>query len=103
MLKHSSRKQFPVFFYCCILTVQEESGIAQVPVIRRVGNYGLVTVSFETREMTATSGVDYSNANGVLEFKDGQTRALIKVTLRDDSIREFEEQFNITLSNPTGQ
>ncbi|KAK7486836.1 hypothetical protein BaRGS_00021983 [Batillaria attramentaria] len=83
-------------------TVQEEAGVAQIPVIRRQGSYGAVNVSYTTQPITASSGVDYLPASDTLRLEDGQSEAVINVTLQDDSDPEFAEQFSITLSNPRG-
>nr|KAG5699576.1 hypothetical protein BaRGS_033772 [Batillaria attramentaria] len=80
--------------------VQEEAGVAQIPVIRRQGSYGAVNVSYATQPITASSGVDYLPASDTLRLEDGQSEAVINVTLQDDSDPEFAEQFSITLSNP---
>ncbi|KAL8615958.1 hypothetical protein ACOMHN_034634 [Nucella lapillus] len=84
------------------VSVQEEAGMAQISVVRRVGSYGIVRVSYESRAITAIVGVDYLPASGTLQMEDGQKTAKINVTLIDDALREFAEQFNVTLTNPTG-
>ncbi|XP_076465116.1 adhesion G-protein coupled receptor V1-like isoform X2 [Babylonia areolata] len=82
--------------------VQEEAQMAQISVIRRTGSFGVVRVSYQTQTITATAGVDYLPSTGTLQLEDGQKAAMINVTLLDDEIQEFEEKFNVTLSNPTG-
>jgi hypothetical protein len=82
--------------------VQEEAGVIQIKVIRNEGKYGVVGISYQTQAITATSGVDYLPAVGTLQLADGQEEGNINVTLLDDNLREFAEQFSITLSNPTG-
>ena len=62
----------------------------------------MVTISYETQAITASSGVDYLPASATLQLEDGQEEAIINVTLVDDSEREFAEQFSVTLVNPTG-
>jgi hypothetical protein len=50
----------------------------RIPVVRKNGSDGLVTVQWETREIdstahTATAGVDFEAAKGVLKFQHGET------------------------------
>lgn len=92
-----------LLFFCPAFAVQEEAGMAVVPVIRRIGSYGVVTVSYVTQPLTAIPGVDYVPASGILQLTSGQEKAVINITIIDDTLREFEEQFSVALSNPTGQ
>ena len=61
-----------------------------------------VTVAFTTADGTAASGTDYTGASGTLTFEPGATRRTIEVATLDDAVEEPEEQFTITLSDPTG-
>ena len=47
----------------------------------------------------AMVGVDYTAANGMLEFEPGMTELTVEVALLDDALDEKDEQFAITLSN----
>ncbi|MYD84926.1 MAG: hypothetical protein F4Y14_01285, partial [Acidobacteria bacterium] len=57
---------------------------------------------FATADGTAASGADYTGASGTLTFEPGTMRRTIGVATLDDTVEEPEEQFTITLSDPTG-
>ena len=62
-----------------------------------------VTVSFATKEGTATPGDDYQPAHGTLTFAPESTAAQqIEVRLSDDAVDEDEETFILRLSDPRG-
>jgi solute carrier family 8 (sodium/calcium exchanger) len=85
---------------------QKESQV-DVVILRKNGSDGEVTVKYETVQLdrtdnTATEGVDYDRAEGTLVFKQGETRGIIKVTIKarpDADMRD--DSFGIQLSNIT--
>lgn len=62
----------------------------------------VVTVQFVSADGTATAGVDYLPASGVLTFAPGQTTQTITVLSLADTIDDSGETFFINLSNPVG-
>jgi hypothetical protein len=58
-----------------------------------------VTVTYATSDGSATAGVDYISASGMLTFPSGSTMEYITVTVKGDVLDEFDETFNVTLSN----
>ena len=83
--------------------VQESVGVAQIPLVRSAGAFGLVSVSYEVVSLDATpGGVDFLLSDGVVTFADGQSEAYIPVTIIDDTVKEFSESFNIGLTGTTG-
>ena len=61
-----------------------------------------VTVGYATNDVTATSGEDYDgSANGSVTVPAGQTTATIAVPIRDDDGDEWEETFEVNLSDPS--
>lgn len=84
-------------------TVTEESGSAQVLILRSGGSYGDVTVHYATTGITATEGVDYVAAVGELIIPDGSLEQTLNITISDDSLMEPNETFKIELSNITGR
>ena len=60
------------------------------------------TVDFTTRNGTALSGQDYVATNGTLVFAVGESSRTIEIMVRDDDVAEYDEQFQVILSNPTG-
>jgi hypothetical protein len=85
-------------------SAQESGGAAAITVSRTGGSKGAVQVSYATVPGgTATSGVDYANASGVLSWTDGDTAAKsFNVTLMDDTLAEPAETVNLALSAPSG-
>ncbi|HEX4998781.1 MAG TPA: Calx-beta domain-containing protein [Terriglobia bacterium] len=61
-----------------------------------------VTVNYATSDGTATAGSDYQSASGTLTFAPGVTSRTISVTIIGDRVKEADETFLVTLSNPTG-
>ncbi|WP_319432275.1 chitinase [Mycobacterium sp. RTGN5] len=61
-----------------------------------------VTVNYATANGTATAGQDYTAATGTVTFAAGQTTKTITVAVIGDATVETDENFTVTLSNPTG-
>ena len=59
-------------------------------------------VSYFTTDGSATAGSDYTATSDTLDFDDGQTSLTITVPIIDDAVDENDEDFTVTLSNPTG-
>jgi solute carrier family 8 (sodium/calcium exchanger) len=59
-----------------------------------------VTVDYKTKDGTAHAGTDYIAAEGKLEFKAGETKTHIAITIIDDAAYELDENFFVELSNP---
>lgn len=82
--------------------VHESAGSITIGVVRTGASTGAVSVHFTTSAGTATSGADYTETSGDLNFADGQLSASITIPILDDTLAEGDETFTITLSNPTG-
>lgn len=76
--------------------------MARIPLIRKGGNFGDVSVVFVTHNGTATEGVDYVRPQGELIFEDGEREATLDITIRDDSEMEYDESFQVELTGTTG-
>ena len=61
-----------------------------------------VTVSYSTADGTATAGVDYLPASGVLTIPVGQTTVTVPVTVLGDRNVEADETFFVNLSSAQG-
>jgi CSLREA domain-containing protein len=72
--------------------------------VRRVGGIdGAVSVHWATSAGTATPGSDYTESFGDLSWADGDTAdKTFTVTVSGDTVYEFDETVNLTLSAPTG-
>lgn len=83
-------------------TALESGPNAVLTVIRTNGSAGVVSVQYATTNGTALAPDDYAVTAGVLTFADGETSKNILVPVVDDPQVEFEETFQVRLSNPTG-
>jgi hypothetical protein len=61
-----------------------------------------VTVNYATADVTASAGADYTGGSGTLTFTTGQTSKTVTVPILQDALDEFDETFNVNLSNVTG-
>ncbi|XP_062371958.1 adhesion G-protein coupled receptor V1 [Sardina pilchardus] len=84
------------------LTVEEEVGVMSIPVLRRVGLYGLVKVNVTSNSLTATPELDFIILHDSLTFIHGQTLSHVNVSIVDDLDREDSEVFEIHLSGAIG-
>jgi hypothetical protein len=60
------------------------------------------TVDYTSTDGTAKQKSDYELAGGRLVFSAGETSRTFKVLVNDDGYAEGTENFNLSLSNPTG-
>ncbi len=61
----------------------------------------VVTVSYATASGTATQGIDFTQATGVLSFTPGNTTRTIDVSVISDMAVESNETFVVNLTAPT--
>jgi hypothetical protein len=59
-----------------------------------------VTVNYTTLDSSATAGLDYTTASGVITFPANITSRVITVPIIGDMIDEINEQIKLQLSNP---
>ena len=83
--------------------IGENTATVDYSVRRTGGSNGSVSVDYATADDTATSGSDYEDAFGTLNWDDGDmSDRIITINLIDDAEVEQEENFSLTLSAPTG-
>lgn len=83
--------------------VDESGGTVTLTVSRHLGSSGAISVAYATTDGTATGGADYTAANGILSWADGETGAkTITVGILQDTQVEGRETFSVMLSNATG-
>jgi len=83
--------------------IAENEGALTLTVVRgNDGNLGPFTVDFATSDLTATNSKDYAATNGTLSFAQGEIVKTLTVPILYDAQTEVDEQFKVTLSNPTG-
>ena len=86
--------------------VSEGSGAgytnALITVVRTNGASGIVSVNYATSDGTAVAGVKYVATAGVLTYGDGEMVKSFMVPVVNTPTIEPTENFNVALSNPTG-
>ena len=84
-------------------TVAEATATVAYTVRRTGGSYGSVSVDYATAAGQALTDSDFQDASGTLSWDDGDTSdRLITINLSDDAEVEGDENFSLTLSEPTG-
>jgi hypothetical protein len=73
-----------------------------ITVTRTGDTTGTATVDYATTDATAIERKDYTTALGRLRFAAGETSKTFDVLITDDRFDDDAENFNVTLSNPTG-
>lgn len=73
-----------MFLLAFLHSVEEDVGTVLIPVVRRVGSYGLVSANFSSRGLSATPDVDYVLHNDSVIFVSGQNISYINVIVIDD-------------------
>ncbi len=84
------------------LTIQEDVGIAQVPLEVSPAAPTALIVPYQTIEQSAIEGQDYSLSQGQLTIPVGNTTAIIEVPILDDPLMEPAETFIVRLSEVAG-
>ena len=60
-----------------------------------------VTVDYATADGDALAGNDYIGTTGTLTIPSGDSSGVVTVTVNNDKVREIDETFTLTLSNPS--
>lgn len=82
--------------------VKESVGAAVIPVVRKNGADGEITVKWRTIDKSALSGRDFEGGEGILTFKHTETLQNIEINIIDDMTPEKDEHFEIELFSPEG-
>ncbi|PAV62843.1 hypothetical protein WR25_08116 isoform B [Diploscapter pachys] len=80
--------------------VSESAGEFVAEVVRTRGARGEVSIPYKTVDGQAKAGKDYEHQEGVLRFRDNQTKAEIHIPIVNDTEYEKSEDFYIELSEP---
>ena len=85
------------------ISVNEEAGNVQIPIIRTVGSDGDVGFTIATTNGTALAGSDFTAPVSPQNLGDGVTTLDVPIPiLNPGSTSEPNETFTVTLSAPTG-
>jgi ELWxxDGT repeat protein len=82
------------------VVVSEAAGVASFVISVADANDGPVIVHYETVDGGAKAGSDYTNRSGDLTIPPGATSAVLEVALRNDTVAEGPERFELRLSHP---
>lgn len=83
--------------------IGERDAVAIVIVDRRGSAEGVISVQYQTIDISATGGTDYTTVSGQLDWADGDATARsIEVPILADSESEGDENFQVMLSSPSG-
>lgn len=82
--------------------VDETIGGLTVTVERLSGTSGFVSALFQTLDITATPGLDYTPVAQTVSFSDGETAKTVFVPVLDDTLPEANETLRLVLTNLTG-
>jgi polyhydroxybutyrate depolymerase len=91
-----------VQFQSATNSVAENAGMVLLTVVRGDDGTLPVTVDFTTTDLSATNGMDYARATNTLSFAVQERLKLISVPVINNSLKEANKTFRVTLSNPTG-
>jgi hypothetical protein len=81
---------------------EDGTSVNQITINRAGGSTGEVSVTLNLTDDTASAGSDYDGTPIAVTFADGETSKTVIIPLVDDLIFENDENFNVTLTNPTG-
>jgi uncharacterized repeat protein (TIGR01451 family) len=95
VLEHDAVVSFSPTAY----SVEEDAGRADLTVTLVPATEVTATVSYETRDGTATAGEDYFASSGTLTLCPGGTPATVKVPMMDDLVYEGPETLTVILTN----
>jgi len=80
-----------------------EGAATTITVTRESGSAGAVSVNYSTAGGTATSGTDFTPANGTLSWADGDASSkTFTVTALEDALTESTETVAVRLTSPAG-
>merc|ERR1719343_1577841 len=79
-----------------------EEKVLAIPVIRKNGAEGRVSVQYRTEGLSATPGYDFEELEGQLDFKSGITFGEIELTILPKVRGELDDVLQVILEDPDG-
>ncbi|RUL89675.1 Calx-beta domain-containing protein [Tautonia sociabilis] len=89
-------------FSAANVSVQENGGQASIVVRRSGGTAGVVSIPYTTASGSAVAGADFVSTSGTLTFGSGELEKTITVPIIDNSQRDGNRSFTVSLGNGTG-
>mmetsp|Transcript_9069 Transcript_9069/g.22638 ORF Transcript_9069/g.22638 Transcript_9069/m.22638 type:complete len:814 (-) Transcript_9069:102-2543(-) len=84
------------------VSVGQEEKTYTVPVFRKNGDRGRVTVKYCMVSLTAVPGYDYNEDEGELNFRDGVLEQELEMTILPKGIGERNDKFQVVIEDETG-
>ncbi len=80
----------------------EDAGMLHLPVRLSRKSSRVVSVFFESSDISAEAGQDYTSSRGIVVFESGSTEGVVAITVLEDELdEEAEETFQVTLLQAT--
>ncbi|CAK0831122.1 unnamed protein product [Prorocentrum cordatum] len=81
---------------------EDEEKEVTIPIYRKNGTSGRVSVQWCIERLSATPGYDYVDASGELHFRDGVEESEITITILPKQVGEKADRFQVLLQEATG-
>lgn len=91
-----------VQFQFATYSAAEDAGAVLLGVVRGDDGTNAVTVDFSTSNLSATSGADFTGVTNTLSFAPAERLKLVPVPILNNSQKQPNRTFRVTLSNPAG-
>ena len=85
-----------------VFNVSENDSSVDVTILRTGGSDGTVSVEYNSIDLSATAGQDYTGVSGTATFAPGQTSQTITIPILSDSDAEGDEQFSFAIDSVAG-
>ena len=94
--------QFASYSTATFNPLPEDAGAVRIGVVRGDDVNIPVSVDYFTTDLTATSGLDYTSVTNTLTFAPQERLKFVPIPILNDSVKEANKTFRVTLANPVG-
>ena len=91
----------PAFNFAAATQTVNEGARRVTLTVTRESPVEAASVRFATADGTALNRSDFRSRSGIVRFRHGQSAATITITLVNDRVKEGDEAFTVTLSQPS--
>ena len=91
----------PAFNFAAATQTVSEGARRVTLTVTRESPVEAASVRFATADGTALNRSDFRSRSGIVRFRHGQSAATITITLVNDRVKEGDEAFTVTLSQPS--
>lgn len=85
-----------------VFSVSENESAVEITILRENGSDGTVTVEYNSINLSATEGEDYTGVSGTATFAPGETSQTITIPILSDELLEGDEQFSFAIDAVAG-